>query len=125
MLNEQLAVPTMFEATQVTVVRPAGNALPDGGLHCTDGEGVPTAVGVKVTVALVRPASAQVVMSDGQVMAGGGTGIITTRNEQLAVLFAASDAMQVTVLVPVKKVSPLGGVQLTVTPGQLSVEVAT
>ena len=39
---------------------------------------------------------------------------------QVAVLPDASVAVQVTVVVPTGKVVPLGGVQITVTPGQLS-----
>jgi hypothetical protein len=40
---------------------------------------------------------------------------------QLLVLPAASVAVQVTGVVPVLKLEPVGGVQVTVTPGQLSV----
>src|SRR4051794_36803842 len=39
---------------------------------------------------------------------------------QLAILPAASLAVQVTVMVPAAKAEPLAGVQLTVMPGQLS-----
>jgi hypothetical protein len=39
---------------------------------------------------------------------------------QLAVLLALSVAVQVTVVLPLGKVEPLGGLQLTETPGQLS-----
>jgi hypothetical protein len=54
-------------------------------------------------------------------MLGGCVSLTVTWKLQLAVLFAASVAVQVTVVVPLAKVEPLGGVQLAVTPGQLSV----
>jgi hypothetical protein len=63
-------------------------------------------------------------MSAGQAMLGGCVSLTMTRKLQLAVLLALSVAVQVTVLVPLRKVDPLGGVQLTVTPGQLSVALA-
>jgi len=43
---------------------------------------------------------------------------------QVAVLLDASVAVQVTVVVPIGKQAPLGGLQTTVTPGQLSDAVA-
>jgi hypothetical protein len=46
-----------------------------------------------------------------------------TRNEQDAVLFEVSVAVQVTVVVPGTKHDPDGGTQAKVTPGQLSVTV--
>jgi hypothetical protein len=48
---------------------------------------------------------------------------IFTVNEQVAVLPEVSVAVQVTVVVPAGKAEPDGGVQATVTPGQLSVAV--
>jgi hypothetical protein len=45
---------------------------------------------------------------------------VVTVNEQLLVLPEASVAVQVTVVTPVGKQEPEGGVQTTVTPGQLS-----
>ena len=50
-------------------------------------------------------------------------GITVTLNEQLAVLPLVSVAVHLTVVVPSRKVEPDAGVQLVVTPGQLSVEV--
>ena len=41
-------------------------------------------------------------------------------NEQVAVLLEESVAVQVTVVVPTGKQEPAGGLQITVTPGQLS-----
>ena len=40
-LNEQEAVPALFEAVQVTVFVPSGKTLPEGGLHVTTGTGLP------------------------------------------------------------------------------------
>jgi hypothetical protein len=51
-------------------------------------------------------------------------GEIVTLNEQVFVLSEPSVAVQVTVLVPMAKVEPDGGVQFVVTDEQLSVAVA-
>jgi hypothetical protein len=67
------------------------------------------------------PASVLVTISAGQLMLGGWVSLIMTRKLQFAVLLALSVAVQVTMLVPLANVEPLGGVQLTVTLGQLSV----
>jgi hypothetical protein len=63
-------------------------------------------------------------MLAGQVIIGISVSLTVTVNEQLAVLPAASVAVQVTVLVPFANVEPLAGEQLLVTPGQLSLAVA-
>src|SRR2546430_17538711 len=55
-------------------------------------------------------------------MTGSSASFTVTMKLQLAVLPLASVAVQVTVLAPVLKILPLVGVQLTVTPGQLSVD---
>ena len=60
----------------------------------------------------------------GQVAVGGSVSLTVTVNVQLLVLPAASVAVQVTVVLPLLKVEPEGGLQATVTPGQLSVAVA-
>jgi hypothetical protein len=59
-------------------------------------------------------------MSAGQLMLGGWVSLTMTWKLQLAVLLALSVAVQVTVVLPLGKVEPLGGLQLTETPGQLS-----
>jgi hypothetical protein len=56
-------------------------------------------------------------------MAGGCSSLTVTVNWQLAVLFDASVAVQVTEVVPFGKVDPDGGIQSEVTPGQLSFAV--
>jgi hypothetical protein len=57
-------------------------------------------------------------------MTGNWVSFTVTMKLQLAVLPLASVAMQFTVLAPVLKTLPLVGVQLTLTPGQLSVAIA-
>jgi len=56
-------------------------------------------------------------------MTGNSVSFTVTMKLQLAVLPLASVAMQLTVLAPVLKTLPLVGLQLTVTPEQLSVAV--
>ena len=63
-------------------------------------------------------------MGAGQVMVGACWSLTVTVNWQLAVLFDASVAVHVTVVVPFGNVEPDDGLQFTVTPGQLSVAVA-
>jgi hypothetical protein len=62
-------------------------------------------------------------MLAGQVMAGGCVSFTVTVNWQLAVWPDVSVAVQVTVLVPFEKADPDAGLQLEVTPGQLSLAV--
>ena len=64
------------------------------------------------------------VMLAGQVTVGGWLSLTVTVKVQSSELFPlASVARQVTVVVPVGKVEPLGGVQVVVEPRQLSVAV--
>jgi len=56
----------------------------------------------------------------GQTTTGDSVSLTVTVKEQLLVLPAASVAVQFTGVVPVPKLEPDGGLQLTVTPGQLS-----
>src|ERR1043166_800135 len=59
-----------------------------------------------------------------QVIVGGVVlGFTMTLKVQLVVLPEPSVAVQVTVLVPMGKIEPLGGLQLVVTPEQLSLAV--
>jgi hypothetical protein len=60
---------------------------------------------------------------DEQVMTGGSVSLITMLKVQLVLLLLASVAVQVTTVVPLGKVDPLGGAQTIVAPGQLSVTV--
>jgi len=59
-------------------------------------------------------------MLAGQTIIGGSVSLTVTVKLQVLVLPAASVAVQVTGVVPVPKLEPVGGLQLTVTPGQLS-----
>ena len=60
---------------------------------------------------------------DGQWATGFSVSLTVTLKLQEAVLALASVTVQVTVLVPLAKVAPLAGLQLTVWPGQLSAPV--
>ena len=53
--------------------------------------------------------------------AGGWVSITVTVKSHVAVLLEASVALQLTIVAPRLNVEPLAGVQLNVTPGQLSV----
>ena len=59
-------------------------------------------------------------MSVGQTMVGGWVSLTVTVKLHGVVLPLVSLAVQLTVVVPVGKVAPEGGVQLMVAPGQLS-----
>jgi len=59
-------------------------------------------------------------MLAGQTITGGSVSLTVTVKLQVLVLPAASVAVQVTGVVPVPKLEPVGGLQLAVTPGQLS-----
>ena len=63
-------------------------------------------------------------MFAGQVTFGGSASLIVTVKVHDAVFVEASVAVHVTVVVPFGNVDPDGGLQTTVTPGQLSVAVA-
>src|SRR5438445_695086 len=62
-------------------------------------------------------------MSAGQVIIGGSVSLTVTVNVHLAVLPAASVAVQITGVAPFANNLPLGGLHATVAPGQLSVTV--
>jgi hypothetical protein len=79
---------------------------------------VPEEQAVQVSVTLPVPA-----VAFGLFTVPGTVAVTIILNEQLAVLPDASVAVQVTVLVPCAKVEPLAGLQLEVTPEQLSLTV--
>jgi hypothetical protein len=83
------------------------------------------AVGVVyVTTAEHCPAAVGRTMFAGQLMVGAVVSFTVTVNVQVAVLFAASVAVHVTVVVPFWNVDPDAGVQTTVgVPPQVSVAV--
>ena len=66
------------------------------------------------------PGAVLVTTLAGQTSTGGSVSLTVTVKVQVLVLPAASMAVQVTGVVPVPKLEPVGGLQLTVTPGQLS-----
>jgi hypothetical protein len=70
------------------------------------------------------PGAVLVTMLGGQVIAGGSASLTVTVKVQQALLPLLSVAQQVTGVVPLGKVEPLGGMQLVVTPGQLSLALA-
>jgi hypothetical protein len=63
-------------------------------------------------------------MFDGQVITGGVTSRMVTVKVHVLRLAAASVAVQVTVVTPMGKVEPEGGVQVTFVTAQLSVAAA-
>ncbi len=63
-------------------------------------------------------------MFAGQVMVGACASTTVIVNEQVSVSWAASVAVQVTVVGPVGKLEPEGGLHTKLTPEQLSVAVA-
>jgi len=113
-VNEQLG-PAVVE--QVTVVVPFGKLLPLAGLQVTVPHCPVVVGGAKLSTLLHVPGVTLSVMFAGQVIAHGVT---VTVNVHEVVRFTASVAVQVTVVVPTGKQVPDGGLQLTVTPGQLS-----
>jgi hypothetical protein len=128
-VNAQLAeFPAASLTLQVTVVVPFGKVAPDAGEH----EEVPivgqlslAAGAAYVTGAEHWPGVFATVMLDGQVIEGGCVSVTVTVNEQLTELPAASTTPQPTVVEPLGKVEPEGGVHTGVpAPEQLSDAVA-
>ena len=72
------------------------------------------ALKVLVTAVVYQPKALGWVVGPSLVMVGGVLSCTVTVKESVAPLFAASVAVQVTVVVPKAKVEPLAGVQLTV-----------
>jgi hypothetical protein len=127
-VNEQVVaevLPLVSVAEQVTVVVPLGNVEPDAGLQLAVASGqLSLAVAEKLTTAEHWPGSFALVMLAGQLIVGFSLSLTVTVNEQLPVLFEASVAEHVTVVVPLANVEPDAGEQVTApTPGQLSVAV--
>jgi hypothetical protein len=118
--------PATSVAVHVTVVVPKGNRLPDGGEHTTSGIGsqISVAVAANVTTApaLVMQGTLLLV---GQVITGGVVSTTVTVKLHEALFPLASVAVQVTVVVPIRKVLPDAGVQtITGFGSQMSVAVA-
>ena|SRR5688572_10234650 len=120
-VNEQFAVFfAVSVAVQVTVVVPTGKQVLGGGLQSTVTPGQlsepPGGVYALLTQVLLA-----MVMFAGQLIVGFCVSLTVTVNEQPAVKPAASLTEQLTVVVPFRKVEPLGGLQVGApTPEQLS-----
>ena len=125
-LKEQLEIlPLASLAVDVTAVVPTGKPDPEAGVEVTVAEGSQLSLAVTENVTGTSRAILQgTVMFAGQVIVGFALSLTVTVKLQIAVLPDASFAVQVTVVVPFGKVEPDGGLQLPVTPEQLSVAVA-
>ena len=121
---QEAVLPEASVAVQVTVLVPLANVLPLVGLQLTvTPEQLSVAVGVKLTIWLHWPSAVLVTRLSGQARIGATLSLTATVKLQFAVLPEASVAVQVTLLVPLLKVEPLGGRQTLVTPEQLSLTV--
>ena len=101
---------------------PSGNDDPDGGTQLTlaPGQLSITVGGEKFTAGEHCPADAVTVTFAGQTSAMRSKSLTVTVNEQVAVRPPPSVATQVTVVIPIAKLEPLGGEQTTLKIGQLS-----
>ena len=110
MLKEQDELPQLFDASQVTTVRPDGNVLPEAGVHVTTGD-VPEDVGsVKNTV------SSHELISAGHAPMTG-LALTVTLNEQVPGDPQPLLAVHVTAVVPTLNVEPDDGEHVTVAAG--------
>ena len=105
-------LPHVSLAVASTVVVPTGKVLPLGGLAVTNGGGLqpPLALTLKNTVAPLGPV-ATVVMLVGQAMVT--LWYTVTVKLHVALFPQVSLAVAVTVVVPIGKVLPLGGLAMT------------
>jgi molybdenum cofactor biosynthesis enzyme len=121
-------LPAASLAVQLTEVVPFAKAVPLGGVQTTVtvASQLSAAVGAKVTTAVQTPESVPTLNPVGQPLITGASSSVTTTSKvhAVALLLAASLAVQLTEVVPFAKAVPLGGVQTTVTvASQLSVAV--
>ena len=125
-VNEHVAVlPDASVAVPVTVVVPTGNVDPEAGLYevVTPGQLSEAVGGGYVTTAEFIPGSVSTRMFAGQVIVGGCVSLTVMVKLHVAVLPVASVAVQFTVVVPFGKNDPDAGEQITLVPGQLSLNV--
>jgi hypothetical protein len=117
--------PAVSVAVQVTVVVPSGKSEPLAGSQATVTPGqLSIAAVVKVTFVPHNAGFLAAAILSGQVLTvGGSLSFTVTVKLHVAVWLEVSVAVQVTVVVPLLKAVPLAGVQLTLTPGQLSLPV--
>src|SRR2546426_78365 len=122
-----LTVPVKLQlgpaVVQLTVVVPFGKNDPEAGVQVTVPHPPPVVVGANVTTAPHWFGSLFLVMFAGQVIVQGFCTV--TLNVQLAVRFAPSVTVQVTVLIPAANQNPDGGLHVTAFggSGQLSLPV--
>jgi len=121
---QRLVLPLESVATQVTMVAPRAKRVPDGGAQTNVAEPqLSEAAGENETIWSHRPGVLLVRMFAGQVITGGSRSCTITRKAHAAVFPLGSLAVQFTVFVPLGKVLPEGGTQVTGTLPQLSVAV--
>jgi hypothetical protein len=108
-----VVVPQESLALHVTVVMPSGKLLPLGGMQLSDGGGLhpPEALLEKKTTAEFEQGCAVSTMFDEQLRRIGGRNTVTVKL-QLVLWPQPSLAMHETLVVPIGKVLPLGGLQL-------------
>ena len=117
-----LLLPAESVAVHVTGVVPVPKVEPVGGLQVTVTPAqLSVAAGAYPTTCVHRPGALLVAILAGQTTTGGSVSLTVTVKLQLLVLPAASVAVQLTGVVPMPKLEPVGGLQLTATPAQLSV----
>ena len=108
-------------ATQITVLVPTGNTDPEGGVQTMTVPGaLSRTTGLKVNTAEHCARSATTTMFGEGTSTGGSRSMMVTVKLQVAVLPAASRARQTTVVMPIGKLDPDGGVQVRARPGMLS-----
>jgi len=119
--SARLLAPSIL--VQVTRVVRLENVDPEAGLQVTVVSGqLSLTSAVKFTTAAHSPGNALAVMSPGQSMTGTWLSVTVIVKAQLVAFCEVSVAVQFTVVVPVGKKKPLGGLQFTPAPlGQLSV----
>jgi len=114
--------PLPSTAVQRTLVTPNGNDEPEGGEQLTlaPGQLSNTLGGGKFTAGEHCPGKAVTERLAGHVKVRGSTSFTVTGNEQVALMPPESVAIQVTVVVPIANLAPLGGAHTTLKIGQLS-----
>ena len=115
-------LPSASHAVAITGVGPKGNGVPTGGFCITITPGQLSVAVATAGQGAVKSGPADSSLSV-QVITGGSVSATLMVKVQVAVLPEVSVAVQVTTVAPAGKVEPEGGLQLQVTPGQLSVAV--
>lgn len=109
-------LPRLSLATQVTVIAPSGNVDPEIGVQLTGRAPSTTSAaegaGVYVSAAPSDVNASSVVLA-GTLTTGPFVSLIVTSNDPVAILPAASVAVQETAVVPIGNVEPLAGAHAT------------